>query len=126
MVVIAMNKQLHEGVLSRLRAEGVTLDQYQAALGYQPGEPWAGDVCGCPDDRCMGSHHSVDEPCGCFLGLLEEVAAIVTEEETNRTEIRVFVGLLSEPEREWLLSVLSGDSPDDEMKGVICHVEDSE
>lgn len=37
------------------------------------GDPeWKGDVCGCPDDRCIGHHHSSDEPCDCLMVLGRE------------------------------------------------------
>jgi hypothetical protein len=31
---------------------------------------WHGDRCGCPDDRCIGHHHDVDEDCGCLPALI--------------------------------------------------------
>lgn len=33
---------------------------------------WHGDACGCPDDRCVGRHHDVDEPCGCLPVLIRD------------------------------------------------------
>lgn len=31
--------------------------------------PAGGDACGCPDDRCIGYHHDVGEPCRCVEAL---------------------------------------------------------
>ena len=33
---------------------------------------WHGDVCGCPDDRCIGFHHDEQDECGCLQALLTE------------------------------------------------------
>jgi len=33
---------------------------------------WRGDACGCPDDRCIGYHHDVDDECGCLAALLDD------------------------------------------------------
>lgn len=43
-----------------------------------PGEAtWRGDVCGCPDDRCIGYHHGPDDECRCLPAVLEGMAAQV-------------------------------------------------
>lgn len=34
---------------------------------------WAGDSCGCPDDRCIDYHHDEHEECGCLPACLEEL-----------------------------------------------------
>lgn len=36
---------------------------------------WAGEACGCPDDRCIGYHHERGAPCGCLAALLDGGAA---------------------------------------------------
>lgn len=33
---------------------------------------WHGDICGCPDDRCIGYHHDEHEQCGCLEVLLTQ------------------------------------------------------
>ena len=38
---------------------------------YMPEGKWAGDECGCPDERCRGYHHDADEPCDCLPGAIE-------------------------------------------------------
>lgn len=35
---------------------------------------WPGDVCGCPDDRCVGYHHGAQDDCQCLLVLLPDIA----------------------------------------------------
>lgn len=52
-----------------LRAHGITPAQWARRHGHLGG--WAGDACGCPDDRCAGYHHDVDEPCGCLRALID-------------------------------------------------------
>jgi len=34
---------------------------------------WHGDVCGCPDDRCVGHHHDYPDDCGCLPALIDEL-----------------------------------------------------
>lgn len=38
-----------------------------------------GDVCGCPDDRCIGRHHDADTECPCAASLAADAAASETE-----------------------------------------------
>jgi hypothetical protein len=33
---------------------------------------WHGDGCGCPDDRCIGYHHSGPDDCLCLPALLSD------------------------------------------------------
>jgi hypothetical protein len=33
---------------------------------------WNGDVCGCPDDRCVGFHHDGPDDCGCLPALIAD------------------------------------------------------
>lgn len=59
--------------LERARA----LDEYvrthvQAARAEERAKVSAaprGDVCGCPDDRCVGHHHAEGDPCPCVAAL---------------------------------------------------------
>jgi hypothetical protein len=38
-----------------------------------PDGAWAGDSCGCSDDRCRdGYHHEPNEDCGCLDALLNQ------------------------------------------------------
>lgn len=41
--------------LDLLDAVGVMTAQWPERNGM--GEDWTGDVCGCPDNRCIGFHH---------------------------------------------------------------------
>lgn len=38
-----------------------------------------GDVCGCPDDRCIGRHHDADTECPCVASLAASAAPTVKE-----------------------------------------------
>lgn len=39
------------------------------------GKPeWAGDSCGCPDDRCRGHHHDFNEQCMCLSSLVADAS----------------------------------------------------
>lgn len=40
---------------------------------------WGGDACGCLDDRCIGHHHSIGEPCACLRALMPEFEAAEAE-----------------------------------------------
>ena len=41
---------------------------------FYPGkDSWTGDMCGCPDDRCIGYHHEAGDSCGCLNVKLEEL-----------------------------------------------------
>jgi hypothetical protein len=56
-------------------ADGVTIAGY--VRYWYPDGAWRGDVCGCPDDRCIGYHHDEDEDCGCLPVTLGEYAQTV-------------------------------------------------
>lgn len=43
------------------------IEQHFPGLGR-----WAGDECGCTDDRCAGYHHDDGEPCTCLATMLED------------------------------------------------------
>lgn len=62
---------LNEAALATLTGYGVSPEQWFTHHGHN-GE-WFGDACGCPDDRCVGHHHAVDEYCGCLRALLNEL-----------------------------------------------------
>lgn len=83
-------KQGREGVaMSRLNEDArVLLQGYPQepitetawARFWQAGDPeWRGDVCGCPDDHCIGEHHGADEPCGCIRALIADYEAASAE-----------------------------------------------
>jgi len=42
------------------------------ARAHTGGTVWKGDACGCPDDRCAGSHHDAAAPCDCLAALIAE------------------------------------------------------
>ena len=54
---------------SQLLAAGVTQAEW-ARANYMTSGRWSGDVCGCPDDRCIGFHHVSADNCGCLPTLL--------------------------------------------------------
>lgn len=54
-----------------LRSAGVS--QADWARRYFTDAKWHGDVCGCPDDRCIGYHHEQQDECGCLTALLIDV-----------------------------------------------------
>ncbi|WP_446225001.1 hypothetical protein ACTWPB_07745 [Nocardia sp. IBHARD005] len=60
---------LNASALRRLEAAGVTVADW-AKLNHMSGGQWCGDVCGCPDDRCIGRHHAESSECGCLGALL--------------------------------------------------------
>jgi len=60
--------------VSTLQAAGVTRREY-AEHYFGGGASWAGDVCGCPDDRCAGHHHEVSAACPCLPASIAEVLA---------------------------------------------------
>lgn len=61
-----------------IRSYGISPEAYAAHLGLaralESGD-FGGSLCGCPDDRCAGSHHEVGEQCGCVEVLAAEAAA---------------------------------------------------
>ncbi|WP_146007723.1 hypothetical protein [Brachybacterium sp. UMB0905] len=54
-----------------LGEHGLTAHQW-AQLNGARGQ-WTGDVCGCPDPRCVGSHHDAGEACRCLPVLIAEL-----------------------------------------------------
>lgn len=51
-----------------LFAHGITAaDWAQEHFGT---DTWHGDICGCPDDRCLGNHHDEADPCPCVRSLV--------------------------------------------------------
>ena len=54
-----------------LRNAGVSRAAWARTHGFPDGK-WAGDACGCPDDRCTGYHHYEGEDCGCLRVLLAD------------------------------------------------------
>lgn len=54
----------------QLRWAGIT--QRQWARRFFSDDQWHGDVCGCPDDRCIGYHHDEQDDCGCLQALLAD------------------------------------------------------
>ena len=63
-----MSGRLNRAAREELRAAGVS--EVEWTRRFFPGSGWGGDVCGCPDDRCIGFHHDADDECGCLLSLL--------------------------------------------------------
>lgn len=56
--------------------DGHGISEREWAVYWQNGDPdWAGDVCGCLDDRCIGHHHAADEPCECLRALVRDYQA---------------------------------------------------
>lgn len=80
---------LNDEALTRLEQAGITPEQW--ATHHHNRTDWAGDACGCPDDRCIGHHHDVDEPCRCLPALIttyhdETTAAMTPIEITAAAE----------------------------------------
>ena len=47
-------------------------EQIDYVAAYPEARPAAGgDVCGCPDDRCIGRHHDADTECPCVNSLAD-------------------------------------------------------
>lgn len=55
-----------------IKASGVTITRYVRELSGD--NPWRGDSCGCPDDRCIGHHHDAGDECYCLPAALREVS----------------------------------------------------
>lgn len=64
-----MSTPIATSTLTYLRDRGITRRQW--IDHYGTADQWAGDRCGCPDDRCIGHHHDADEPCGCLTVLAD-------------------------------------------------------
>lgn len=54
-----------------LQRAGVTVTEYAAQ--FWDDSKWRGSACGCPDDRCAGTHHDTDATCQCVTALLREL-----------------------------------------------------
>lgn len=63
-------------------AAGLPLDVVEVLQGWEvcgeyvdawltPDGLWAGDKCGCQDDRCIGYHHDESDECGCLEPCIE-------------------------------------------------------
>ena len=63
--------KLNDTAKAALRDAGVTQAAWARANGMEDGK-WAGDPCGCADDRCIGGHHDETQDCGCLPVLLGE------------------------------------------------------
>lgn len=66
--------ELNTTALETLAAAGVAPAEWRAR--NLMGDKWLGDACGCPDDRCIGFHHSGADDCGCLPALLGPVPRI--------------------------------------------------
>ncbi|WP_181027282.1 MULTISPECIES: hypothetical protein [unclassified Rathayibacter] len=64
--------KLYPDVISTLRAQEIDPDEWAREHGSPSIAEWAGDECGCADDRCIGHHHDEHEDCGCFPAMLEQ------------------------------------------------------
>lgn len=67
-------KSLNDDALRYLSGSGIEpITEKAWARFWESGSTeWGGDVCGCPDDRCIGHHHAADEPCWCLRSLVAE------------------------------------------------------
>lgn len=70
-------KGLGAVAVERLLGCGVSPAEWMRFHGH--GDVWGGDSCGCPDDRCIGSHHASDESCNCVWALLQLFLAVRDE-----------------------------------------------
>lgn len=60
---------LSAAATATLAAAGITPAEWAQRWFGDP--EWAGDACGCTDDRCITYHHGEGQPCGCLRVLLE-------------------------------------------------------
>ncbi len=65
--------QLNAAALEALAAAEISVTDW--ARANMMGEKWRGDICGCPDDRCIGFHHHGPDDCGCLPTLISEYLA---------------------------------------------------
>lgn len=81
-----------------IREAGVKVPEY--VRSWSADGLWYGDVCGCPDDRCVGHHHDAEDECGCLRSILDErkknapdaaATAIEGNESTTKGEIMTIV-----------------------------------
>lgn len=66
--------RLNEDARAALRCAGISEAAWARHNDYKTGR-WGGDVCGCPDDRCIGYHHDAQDDCQCLLTLLADALA---------------------------------------------------
>lgn len=71
--------RLNSEARQQLRAAGISQAEWARRNYFQDGV-WHGDACGCPDDRCIGYHHDVNDECGCLPALLAN---------TNRSDVPI-------------------------------------
>lgn len=64
-----------------------------------PAPAHTGQSCICPDDRCVGYHHAVDEPCGC--------SAWVEERPLADTLVFRYPGHLSQVQRDRVAAAMA-------------------
>jgi len=72
--------KLNEEARQQLDAAGISITEWSRR--FSDSSTWGGDMCGCPDYRCIGHHHAADEPCGCLNSLIREY---VTEQRSSLT-----------------------------------------
>lgn len=65
-----MSRRLNQEARAALNAAGIS--QAAWARRFFDVEGWYGDVCGCPDDRCIGHHHDRNDECQCLRALVDE------------------------------------------------------
>ncbi|MFE3081747.1 hypothetical protein [Nocardia tengchongensis] len=65
-----MSRRLNVTARETLRASGVSVAEWRTRNDM--GDTWLGDVCGCPDDRCIGLHHAGPDTCECLPALLSD------------------------------------------------------
>lgn len=63
-----MSNNMTPAVKGTIRYAGLSVAAY--VRGHYPDGLWRGAPCGCPDDRCVGSHHEAYEQCDCLPALL--------------------------------------------------------
>lgn len=61
---------LNAHALETLAAAGVSVPEWRRRNDMD--DTWTGDVCGCPDSRCIGFHHHGPDDCGCLPALLQD------------------------------------------------------
>lgn len=65
--------KLNDAARTELAIAGISVAAWSRRFTER--STWAGDVCGCPDDRCIGHHHAAEESCGCLRALIREYTA---------------------------------------------------
>ncbi|PPF40668.1 hypothetical protein C5B93_03545 [Rathayibacter sp. AY1A2] len=109
--------KLYPDVISTLRAQEIDPDEWAREHGSPSAAEWAGDECGCDDDRCIGHHHDEHEDCGCFPAMLEqhfaqEKACGYKTLKWRTTPVRVVVSAESDLEDFGLLDLADQDQID--------------